>query len=138
MKIEKQWIKEDSDYIRRKLIEYNMSQLDEGTKTPLEQISFVIRNDRDEIIGGVVGEMFWHHMHIDFLWVDEDYRDGGYGSKLILQIEEYARGKGCHLILLDTFSFQAPHFYKKLGYTEFGVLRDFPKGYSQHFMEKRL
>jgi len=138
MNIVKQWVQEDSDYIRKKLIEYNMSQVDEETKTPLEQISFVMRNDEDEIVGGVVGEMFWHHLHIDFLWVADDYRHGGYGSKLIHRIEAYAREKECHLVILDTFSFQAPHFYKKLGYKEFGVLKDFPKGQSQYFMEKRL
>ncbi|TMU84951.1 GNAT family N-acetyltransferase [Bacillus sp. BHET2] len=138
MKITKQWVQEDSDYIRKRLVEYNMTQIDYETKTPLEKISFVLRNDEDEIVGGVVGEMFWHHLHVDFLWVSEDFRHGGYGSKLIHQIEEYAREKGCHLVMLDTFSFQAPDFYKKMGYREFGVLEDFPKGRSQHFMEKRL
>ena len=138
MKITKQWVQEDSDYIRKKLIEYNMTQIDHETKTPLEKISFVMRNEEDEIVGGVVGEMFWHHLHVDFLWVSEDYRQGGYGSRLIHQIEEYAREKGCYLAMLDTFSFQAPDFYKKMGYQEFGMLEDFPKGRSQHFMEKRL
>jgi GNAT superfamily N-acetyltransferase len=138
MEIKKQWIQEDSDYIRKKVIEYNMSQIDDETKTPLEKVSFVMRNEKGEIVGGVTGEMFWHHLHVEFLWVSEEYRKGGYGAKLIQQVEEYAREKGCHLVKLDTFSFQAPHFYKKLGYKEFGVLKDFPKGQSQHFMEKRL
>lgn len=138
MKITKQWVQEDSDYIRKKLIEYNMDSIDEEVKTPLEKVSFVIRNDKDEIVGGVVGETFWHHLHIDFLWVAEEYRKGGYGVGLIERMEDYARGKGCYLVILDTFSFQAPGFYKKLGYREFGVLEDFPKGSSQHFMEKRL
>ncbi|MGR3762702.1 GNAT family N-acetyltransferase [Rossellomorea sp. NS-SX7] len=138
MKITKQWVQEDSDYIRKKLIEFNMDSIDEEVKTPLEKVSFVIRNDKDEIVGGVVGETFWHHLHIDFLWVAEEYRKGGYGVGLIERMEDYARGKGCYLVILDTFSFQAPGFYKKLGYREFGVLEDFPKGSSQHFMEKRL
>ncbi|BCB02397.1 GNAT family N-acetyltransferase [Bacillus sp. KH172YL63] len=138
MKIEKQWIQEDSDYIRKKLVEYNMSQIDDSSKTPLEKVSFVMRNDGGEIVGGVVGEMFWHHLHIDFLWVSEEHRNGGYGSKLLQQIEEHAREKGCYLVMLDTLSFQAPEFYKKMGYREFGLLEDFPKGRSRHFMEKRL
>lgn len=46
--------------------------------------------------------------------------------------------KGCRLILLDSFSFQAPDFYKKHGYREYGVVEDHPKGHSQHFLEKRL
>ena len=138
MEIKKQWVQEDSDYIRQKLIEYNMSQIDEETKTPLEKVSFVMRNDEGEIVGGVTGQMFWHHLHVDFLWVSEDYRKDGYGAKLIHLIEEHARENECRLVMLDTFSFQAPTFYKKLGYKEFGVLKDFPEGHSQHFMEKRL
>ncbi len=138
MKISKQWVQEDSDYIRKKLVEYNMTQVEEESKTPLEKVSFVMRNEKDEIVGGVIGETFWYHLHVDFLWVSDEYRKGGYGTQLLQKIEEFAKEKGCYVILLDTFSFQAPHFYKKLGYKEFGVLEDFPKGHRQHFMEKRL
>ncbi|OIU70364.1 GNAT family N-acetyltransferase [Rossellomorea aquimaris] len=138
MKITQKWIQEDSDYIRKKLIEYNMKSINEDVKTPLEKVSFAVRDEKDEIAGGVTGETFWHHLHIDFLWVAEEHRKEGLGMQLIEKIEEYARGLGCCLSVLDTFSFQAPGFYKKLGYKEFGVLEDFPKGGRQHFMEKRL
>ncbi|MEG9297637.1 GNAT family N-acetyltransferase [Mangrovibacillus sp. Mu-81] len=138
MNIKKQWVQEDSDYIRGKVIEHNMNSIDENVKTPMEKVSFMVRDDNDEIVGGIVGETFWHHLHVDFLWVHEEFRKEGYGVELIEKMEEYARGKGCYLVVLDTFSFQAPGFYKKLGYREFGVLENFPKGGKQHFMEKRL
>jgi ribosomal protein S18 acetylase RimI-like enzyme len=138
MKISQQWNQEDSDYIRKKLIEYNMSQISDEVKTPLENVSFVLRNEQEEILGGVTGTMFWHHLHIDFLWISGEFRKDGYGRQLIEKMEEYAKGKGCYLITLDTLSFQAPDFYKKLGYKEFGKLEDFPKGGSQYFLEKRL
>jgi ribosomal protein S18 acetylase RimI-like enzyme len=138
MKISQQWNQEDSDYIRKKLIEYNMTQISDEVKTPLENVSFVLRNDREEIVGGVTGTMFWYHLHIDFLWVSEECRKGGYGSQLIEKMEGYAKEKECYLITLDTFHFQAPDFYKKLGFKEFGRLKDFPKGGSQYFLEKRL
>jgi GNAT superfamily N-acetyltransferase len=138
MKITQQWVQEDSDYIRKKLIEHNMNSIDEDVKTPLEKVSFVVRDEEDEIVGGIVGETFWHHLHVDFLWVHEKFRKEGFGVKLIERMEEYARDKGCYLVVLDTFSFQAPGFYKKLGYREFGVLENFPKGARQYFMEKRL
>ncbi len=48
------------------------------------------------------------------------------------------RKKGCRLILFDSFSFQAPAFYKKHGYREFGVVEDHPKGIVSTFFEKRL
>ena len=39
---------------------------------------------------------------------------------------------------LDSFSFQAPTFYAKLGYREFGRLKEFPAGYDRVWMTKAL
>lgn len=138
MKIIQQWNQQDSDYIRKKVIEHNMSSLSDEIKTPLENVSFVLRNEKDELVGGVTATIFWHHMHIDFLWVSDKHRNGRYGSKLINKIENLAIEKDCRLIILDTFSFQAPEFYKKLGFKVIGVIKDNPKGHNQYFMEKRL
>lgn len=90
------------------------------------------------ILGGITGTIKFYHLHIDFLWVDQSLRGLDFGSKLLHKIEEIAEEKNCRLIVLDSFSFQAPDFYKKHGYKEFGVLHDHPKGFSQHFFEKRL
>jgi hypothetical protein len=39
---------------------------------------------------------------------------------------------------VDTFSFQAPGFYEKLGYRTFGRLDDFPAPYHRVWMTKAL
>lgn len=65
-------------------------------------------------------EKFWWRNRYDvflspsyrLLWVDESVRHDGYGSQLLHEIEGIAKEKGCRLILLDSFSFQAPEFYK--------------------------
>ena len=41
-------------------------------------------------------------------------------------------------IWLDTFDFQAPEFYKKLGFSQFGEIVDYPPGHSRHYFQKRL
>ncbi|MCP1125166.1 GNAT family N-acetyltransferase [Bacillus sp. 3103sda1] len=124
--------------MRRKVIEYNASQLPDEIKTSLENVSFMVKDEEGNIVGGITGTIFWHHMHIDFLWIEDKLRHQGYGTKLLHKIEEIAKEKKCRLIMLDTFSFQAPEFYKRHGYKEFGLLKDHPKGFSQHFLEKRL
>ncbi|UFT98342.1 GNAT family N-acetyltransferase [Radiobacillus kanasensis] len=129
---------EESVYIRKKLIEYNMEKLTDEVKTPLEKVSFVIKNEKSETVGGITGTMFWHHLHIDFLWVSDEVRGKGYGSELIEHIEFFAKENNCRLLLLDTFSFQAPDFYQKLGFDVVGVVEDHPKGHSQYFLQKRL
>jgi GNAT superfamily N-acetyltransferase len=138
LEIIQQWNQRDSDFIRKKLIEYNMEKLPDELKTPNENISFVIKDEKGKIVGGITGNMFWHHLHIDFLWVDQNVREKGYGSELLKKMEDFAIEKGCKLIYLDTFSFQAPEFYKKNGYEVFGTLEDHPKGFNQYFLQKRL
>ncbi|MEH7267841.1 GNAT family N-acetyltransferase [Bacillus toyonensis] len=126
------------EYIKNKVIQYNMSILTDEARQTMEEVSLVVKNEEGKIFGGVTGTMYFYHLHIDFLWVDESVRHDGYGSQLLHEIEGIAKEKGCRLILLDSFSFQAPEFYKKHGYREYGVVEDHPKGHSQHFFEKRL
>lgn len=54
MKIVQQWNQEDREYIRQRLIEYNASQLPDEVKHPVEHVSFIVRDDDDQIVGGVI------------------------------------------------------------------------------------
>jgi hypothetical protein len=49
-----------------------------------------------------------------------------------------ARRRGCRNAYLDTFSYQAPQFYERLGYVAFGTLQDYPPGHQRVFMNKQL
>lgn len=138
MKIIKQSSQRDRDYIREKVVEHNMSQLPEEFETPKEEIGFMLKDDKEEILGGVTGTMYWQHLHIDFLWVNKNLRHTGYGRQLLNEIEQVAIEKDCRLMFLDTFSFQAPDFYMKNGDKVFGVIEDHPKGFNQYFLQKRL
>ena len=51
--------------------------------------------------------------------------------------EMRALERGCHSAWVDTFSFQAPGFYPRLGYEVFGEL-DYPPGHKRIFLQKRL
>jgi GNAT superfamily N-acetyltransferase len=93
----------------------------------------------DEIIGGVSG--FWGTvgwLYVDQLWVSETHRGKGIGKHLMELIETEAVRCGCVNAYLYTMTFQAPDFYKRLGYTVFGELEDFPPGHSRLFLRKRL
>ena len=139
MEILKQWNQADSDYIRQKVIEHNMANVPEEVKHPKKQVSFILRDDNQQILGGITGTIFWYHLHIDFLWVDESLRGQGYGKELLIKIEEFAIEHSCQLIQLDTFSFQAPDFYQKFGYEIIGIVNDFPtKESKQYYLTKRI
>lgn len=139
MIITQQWNQEDSDYIRKKVIEHNLSKLPDDVKHPVKNISFILRDEGEKILGGITGTIFWYHLHIDFLWIDESLRGKGYGKELLNRIEKIAREHRCNLIQLDTFSFQAPNFYQKYGYEIVGIIEEHPnKGSQQYYLKKKL
>jgi len=65
-------------------------------------------------------------MEIDIIWVQEDYRKQGFGRRLLEEAEKISREKNCSFVQLNTFSFQAPEFYKKHGYKVIAVIENAP------------
>jgi GNAT superfamily N-acetyltransferase len=97
-----------------------------------------IRNDDGSVAGGFWGCTVFRWLHVQMLFVPEKLRGRGVGSALMAAAEAAARERGCCGAHVDTFSFQAAPFYRKLGFTLFGVLEDFPPGYDRLFLRKRF
>jgi GNAT superfamily N-acetyltransferase len=96
------------------------------------------RSDDDHIIGGLTGKTYWQYLDISFLWVDERYRKSGHATALMSAAETEARRRGCKRAIVDTFSFQAPEFYRKLGYSEWGRLTEMAGHHERYFFRKTL
>jgi len=103
-----------------------------------QRLCYVLNSPEEEIMGGVLAELYWKWLFIDLLWVKEELRGQGYGHELLTKVETEARNRGARNAYLDTFSFQAPEFYAKHGYHQFGELQDFPKGHQCLFLTKLL
>ena len=80
-----------------------------------EEYCFVAEED-GKIVGAITGRAYYNEVHIGDLIIDEKYRRLKVGSKLVKAVEEAYAGKEYNKITLTTFGFQAPEFYKKLGY----------------------
>jgi GNAT superfamily N-acetyltransferase len=106
-------------------------------KSDYKPLAITVR-DGKEIVGGLTGETSLGWLYIDLLWVSDARRRKGLGKALMAKAEAEARKRGVRNAWLNTFSFQAPPFYKKLGYKEFGRLDDYPSGISRHWMMKAL
>jgi GNAT superfamily N-acetyltransferase len=90
------------------------------------------------VIGGLWGITVFEWLLIQILVVPETMRGQGLGSGLLSTAEQAARARGCRGVHLGTFSFQAPEFYRKMGYTHFGSLENFPPGHAQLYFCKRF
>jgi GNAT superfamily N-acetyltransferase len=97
----------------------------------------VFAREGESIVGGLAGETFSGWLFIRYLWVSDALRGKGVGRKLMADAEALALERGCHSAWVDTFSFQAPGFYPKLGYAVFGEL-DYPPGHKRIFLQKPL
>ena len=129
----------DEEYICDRLVEYNLTQVPATQEILFENINKKFLNANGEIIAGCVARMYcWNVLYIDILWVDKNYRNQGLGSKLLEYVEDTAKKKGCYLIHLDTFDFQAKDFYFKHGYEVFGTLKDCPKGHCRYYLKKSI
>ncbi|MCG6138791.1 MAG: GNAT family N-acetyltransferase [Nostoc sp. LLA-1] len=126
---------DETEFIVQQLIKFNSRCAGEGN---FRQLAVFLRDADENLVGGLVGSTYWQWLYIDVFWIQESYRGGGYGISLLAAAEQESIKRGCQYAYLDTFSFQAPEFYQKLGYTVFGELPNFPEGYSGFFLRKVL
>ena len=101
-------------------------------------VNFVLRGDRGDVLGGLIGQLWGGWLQIFYLWVAEPMRGLGHGTSLMAAAEDYARVRGAIGSTLETYSFQARPFYERLGYEMFSVLKDYPPGHAKLFLKKEL
>jgi GNAT superfamily N-acetyltransferase len=116
------------------IVKFNTAATGRGDHKPLA----ITVEERGKVVGGLVGETYLDWFAIELIWISDEHRRRGFGKLLVEKAEAEARKRGARNSYLNTFSFQAPGFYKKLGYKEFGRLSGFPKGHSRHWMMKAL
>lgn len=110
-------------------------------------LRFARRNQKDftvsveeagAIVGGAIGESKFDWLIVQYLWVDERLRGTGLGTRIMAAVERLAIRRRCAGIFLDTFSFQAPGFYRGLGYRRIGRLDGHPRGHAKFWYAKWL
>jgi GNAT superfamily N-acetyltransferase len=117
------------------LVRYNRK-----TAGPLRYTRTVltVRGEKGGLLGGLILQSYWKESYVELLWLSEKARRLGLGRRLIAEAERRAKRRGSILIHLNTYSFQAPGFYEKLGFKRFGGMAGSPRGASRHFFVKNL
>jgi GNAT superfamily N-acetyltransferase len=109
-----------------------------GGAWPDSALALGLRDADGRIIGGLWGRSYYDWFFLDLLVVPSQLRGQGLGTELLTRAEAEARARGCIGVWLDTFSFQAPDYYPRHGYTAFGEITDYPGPHRRLFFSKRL
>ncbi len=129
---------EEQKYIGDKLSQFNKDSAPSDYKKHRINVDLALKDESGNLVGGLIGMIYRHCLFIDTLWIDESLRGLGYGKELVKNAEQTARENACVFIHLDTFSFQAPDFYERLGFEVFGVLDEYPGELKRYYMKKML
>lgn len=126
--------KKDTKTIDGLLEKYNIKFAPKDAHKPFA----IVIKDGAKVVGGLVGGTYWEWLYIKTLIVPESLRGQDYGSQLMEMAESYAKKRGMKYAHLETHSFQAPGFYKKLGYKIVNKYEHHPGEHIRYSMFKAL
>jgi GNAT superfamily N-acetyltransferase len=122
-------------YLEDRIYEFNSSVT--GI-TDGEWLAIFVRDETGRIVAGICGNTWGGCCEIRQFWVEESRRGRGLGTRLLAAAEQEARRRGCSQIFLMTFTFQAPGFYARHGFTRLATVDGHPRGHQNLLMGKRL
>ncbi len=96
-----------------------------------------VRDKAGAVVGGLWGRAGYGFLFVELLALGPA-RGGGLGRQVMGMAEAEARRRGLLGMWLDTFTFQAPDFYLKLGFEECGRIKGYPPGHDRIFYVKRF
>lgn len=125
----------DIQFLDDRIYEYNASR----TGIADGRLLVIILRDGDRnIIAGLYGWTWGGCCEVKLLWVHERWRGQRLGTRLMTAAEAEARTRGATQMVLSTHDFQAPDFYRRLGFEPVGRIEDYPLGHQSIFLRKRL
>lgn len=125
--------------IERELLA-SLARINRQTETL--RTTFCQRGPDGRLMAGLTCSIAYGWLHIETLWVREDFRAAGHGRGLMNAAEDFGRAHGCHAAWLDTSNAGAQAFYQRLGYYVFGKLANgegrLPAEHRRWFLQRLL
>ena len=124
-----------SDTLAERINRFNadVTGFDDG-----RSLSVARRGPDGGLEGGLTGWSWGGCCYIEYLWVRDDLRGAGLGSRLLAAAETEARARGCFQMVVFSHTFQAPDFYRRHGYVEYGRTENSPRGHADVHFTKEL
>ena len=125
----------DVQFLDDRIDEFNLSHT--GI-TDVRLLAIILRDAHANIVAGLYGWTWGRCCEVKTLWVHEQWRGQGLGTRMMTAAEDEARTRGAAQMVLSTHSFQAPDFYRRLGFEPVGHIEDYPIGHQSIYLRKRL
>ncbi len=113
------------------------SKASTGIGGNIQEVTLVAR-DGDTLLGVFSGRTFWGGLHIKYLFIFPEARGKGLGRALMLQGLAKGKDLNCRFAFVETMSFQALEFYKRLGFEEEFSRSGHDKETSFHYLKKEF
>lgn len=98
-------------------------------------LAVTVRNGEGAVVGGLWGRVGYGFLFIELLALGPA-KGIGLGRKVMELAEVEARRRELVGMWLDTWTFQTPNFYPKLGFVECGRITGYPPGHDRIFYVK--
>ena len=135
MPIETEPEPEDVRFLEDRIYEFNVQA---AGISDAKLFAVFLRVNDGVTVGGIFGWTWGDTCYVRYLFVPTHMRNQGHGSDLMRTVEAEAKARGCGQIVLETHSFQAPDFYRRLGFEVTGCVDGYPVGHQYLTMLKRL
>lgn len=120
--------------IENGVIDYGRNLASDGRAKPL---ACVVR-ENDKIIAGVSGRTEYDRLFVNYVWVAEEFRCKGIGTKLLEEIEYEAKERGCNDSLIETLDDRVSLLYSRVGYMTVAEIPFFVGPFTRYIMKKTI
>jgi N-acetylglutamate synthase-like GNAT family acetyltransferase len=124
----------EEDAFKEALGTWNMEVTGLRDYAPVNQ---VLKDEAGTIRGGVLAYVWGKWLHVETVWIEEEFRGQDWGTRLLEAVHLEGKAKGAEAAFLDTFDWQARPFYERFGYEVVATV-EMPAGHERYFMSKRL
>lgn len=91
-----------------------------------------------DIVAGASGRTEFNRLFVSYLWVAENLRSDGLGSKVLSEIELAASKRGCADALIETLNDRVSELYVRLGYRRVAWIPHYVGSFTKHVLVKSL
>ncbi len=118
------------------LYHYNIEKTGVADRRPIG--ATLTDRQSGKVLGGLWGRTELGLLFLDMFFLPPHLRGQAQGERLLSAIEAEALKRGCKRAVVETSSFQAPGFYKRHGYEEFGRVDFGLPSHARIFLRKSL